>query len=208
MRGAVPAVTSPDEADALEIVAEATLPTVHGPFRVIAFDGFRDGRDHVALVRGDVRGRSNVLVRIHSECLTGDVMGSLRCDCRAQLEAAIAAIARDGFGAVLYLRQEGRGLGLTNKIRAYALQDEGLDTLDANTALGFKDDERGYEMAVDMIQCLGIESVRLMTNNERKVDGLRAGGVSVVERVPVRTEPTPFNAAYLRAKKLRFGHDL
>ena len=207
MRGAVPTV-SPEEADGLHIVAEATLPTVHGPFKVIAFEGFEDGRDHIALVRGDVRGRSNVLVRIHSECLTGDVMGSLRCDCRAQLEAAIGAIARDGVGAVLYLRQEGRGLGLTNKIRAYALQEEGLDTLDANTALGFKDDERSYDVAVEMIRCLGIESVRLMTNNERKVEGLRAGGVAVVERVPVRTEPTPFNAAYLRAKKIRFGHDL
>jgi GTP cyclohydrolase II len=201
-------VTSPEEADRLRIVAEAALPTVHGPFRVIAFDGFPDGRDHIALVRGDVRGKRDVLVRIHSECLTGDVMGSLRCDCRAQLEAAIAAIARDGVGAVLYLRQEGRGLGLTNKIRAYALQDDGLDTLDANTALGFKDDERSYEVAAEMIRCLGIESVRLMTNNERKVEGVRAGGVTVVERVPVRTDPTPFNAGYLRAKKIRFGHDL
>jgi len=156
-----------------------------------------------------VRGRSGVLLRIHSECLTGDVMGSLRCDCRAQLEAAIAAIARDGVGAVLYLRQEGRGLGLTNKIRAYALQDEGLDTVQANERLGFKPDQRDYGIGAQILRDLGIKTMRLLTNNPRKFIGLEGYGLSVVESVPLEVVPaSEFTRKYMKTKKDKLGHTL
>ena len=187
----------------LECLARATIPTRQGDFDAYVFPG-----EHVALVRGELRGKQGVLVRVHSECLTGEVFGSLKCDCKEQLDAAMVAIARAGEGAVLYLRQEGRGIGLANKIRAYALQSRGHDTVDANRLLGLPDDARRYDVARDMLAHLGVESVRLMTNNPGKVDGLRELGVRVVARVPVVVPANPHSAGYLEAKRLRMEHDL
>jgi GTP cyclohydrolase II len=164
--------------------------------------------EHVALVRGDLVGRENALVRVHSECLTSEVFGSLKCDCKEQLDAAMAAISRAGAGAVLYLRQEGRGIGLANKIRAYALQSRGHDTVDANRLLGLPDDARRYDAARDMLSHLGIASVRLMTNNPEKVKALESLGVRVSGRVPVIVPANPHSAGYLEAKRLRMEHDL
>jgi len=187
----------------LECLARAPIPTKHGEFDAYVFPG-----EHVALVHGDLRGKEGALVRVHSECLTSEVFGSLKCDCKEQLDAAMSAIARVGEGAVLYLRQEGRGIGLANKIRAYALQSRGHDTVDANRLLGLPDDARRYDVARDMLEHLGVESVRLMTNNPDKVDGLRQLGVQVVGRVPVIVAPNPHSAKYLEAKRLRMEHDL
>jgi GTP cyclohydrolase II len=184
-------------------LAQATIPTRHGDFQAHVFSD-----EHVALVHGDVRGRQAALVRVHSECLTSEVFGSLKCDCKEQLDGAMAAVARAGEGAVLYLRQEGRGIGLANKIRAYALQSDGHATVDANRMLGLPDDARRYDVARDMLAYLGIESVRLMTNNPGKVDGLRALGVRVVGRVPIVIAANPHSAKYLEAKRLRMEHDL
>jgi GTP cyclohydrolase II len=189
----------------MRVVATAALPTEFGEFRLVGFANPLDGREHVALVRGDVTG-PNVLVRLHSECLTGDAFGSLRCDCRAQLQAAQRRIAEHGRGVILYLRQEGRGIGLLNKIRAYALQEAGLDTVDANRALGFRDDERDYTVAAGMLAALDVDSVRLLTNNPDKVAQLRALGVSVVERVAHEMPSNPHNARYLATKARRSGH--
>jgi GTP cyclohydrolase II len=162
----------------------------------------------VALVFGDVTAKSAVLVRVHSECMTSEVFGSLKCDCKEQLEAAMAEVARRGAGVVLYLRQEGRGIGLGNKIRAYGLQSQGHDTVDANRLLGLPDDARRYDVARDMLEWLGVKSVRLMTNNPEKVDALRSLGVTVVGRVPVVIPPNPFSRGYLEAKRLRMQHEL
>jgi GTP cyclohydrolase II len=194
-----------------ELVAQATLPTRHGNFATYVFRA--PGKDsqeqeHVALVFGDVAGKEGVLVRVHSECITSEVFGSLKCDCKDQLEAAMAEVARAGSGAVLYLRQEGRGIGLANKIRAYALQSNGHDTVDANRLLGLPDDARRYDAARDMLEALGVKSVRLMTNNPEKVAALQSLGVEVVGRVPVVVPPTPHSVAYLEAKRLRMRHDL
>jgi GTP cyclohydrolase II len=189
----------------VRIGASARLPSRHGDFTVFAFES-SDGKEHGAVVKGDVVGQSAVPLRIHSECFTGDVMGSLKCDCREQLEAALDYIGTQERGVVLYLRQEGRGIGLVNKIRAYALQDAGLDTVEANHALGFDDDERRYDMAAQMIQELGIESVCLITNNPGKVEGLRQNGVVVEGRIPHRMNPNPHNERYLRTKKAKSGH--
>jgi GTP cyclohydrolase II len=164
--------------------------------------------EHVALVLGELRSREDVLIRVHSECMTSEVFGSLKCDCKEQLDAALAAIASAGAGAVLYLRQEGRGIGLVNKIRAYALQSDGHDTVDANRLLGLPDDARRYDVARDMLEYLGVASVRLMTNNPAKVASLRALGVRVVGRVPVVVPANPHSARYLEAKRLRMEHDL
>jgi GTP cyclohydrolase II len=164
-------------------------------------------REHVAIVGGELQGVSGALVRVHSECMTSEVFGSLKCDCKDQLDVALETIARKG-GAVLYLRQEGRGIGLANKIRAYALQSNGHDTVDANRLLGLPDDARRYDVARDMIEYLGMESVRLMTNNPDKVTALRALGVRVVGRVPVVVPPTQHSAGYLEAKRLRMAHEL
>jgi len=192
----------------MKIDTEANLPTRFGDFRVVTFTGDPDGKEHLALVRGDIRGRQDVPVRIHSECLTGDVLGSLRCDCRDQLIASLQAIGRMERGVVLYLRQEGRGIGLTNKIKAYALQDRGYDTIDANRMLGFRDDERDYAAAARMLRALGVESVQLMTNNPAKLRGLLDNGIQVSGRIPVVAEPNRHNVGYLTTKQRRAGHML
>jgi GTP cyclohydrolase II len=198
-------------------VATAPLPTRHGLFTTHVFasaahaadpDGTAPEREHVALVFGDVAGKSSILARVHSECMTSEVFGSLKCDCKEQLDAAMAEVARRGAGVILYLRQEGRGIGLGNKIRAYDLQSRGHDTVDANRMLGLPDDARRYDVARDMLEWLGVKSVRLMTNNPEKVAGLRALGVSVVARVPVVVAANPFSAGYLEAKRLRMAHEL
>ena len=190
----------------VRIVAMAELPTRFGDFHIIAFENNRDGKEHVAITKGDVIGARDVPVRLHSECLTGDALGSLRCDCRDQLEASLKAIGQMERGMVLYLRQEGRGIGLTNKIRAYSLQDEGLDTVEANHALGFRDDERDYAVAAHMLMSLQIESVQLMTNNPKKIDQLTQYGIDVTKRIPHIMEPNDHNRFYLETKAAKSGH--
>lgn len=190
----------------VRVVAMAELPTRFGQFHIVAFENNRDGKEHIAITKGDVIGASNVPVRLHSECLTGDVMGSLRCDCRDQLEAALKKISQLQRGVVLYLRQEGRGIGLINKIRAYSLQDQGLDTVEANLALGFRDDERDYAIAAHMLMALKIESVQLMTNNPKKIDQLTRYGVKVNGRIPHVMEPNKHNRFYLETKAAKSGH--
>jgi GTP cyclohydrolase II len=190
----------------VRIVAMAELPTRFGDFHIVAFENNHDGKEHVAITKGDVIGAQNVPVRLHSECLTGDVMGSLRCDCRDQLEAALKAIGQMEKGMVLYLRQEGRGIGLINKIRAYSLQDDGLDTVEANLALGFRDDERDYAVAAHMLMSLKIESIQLMTNNPKKISQLTQYGIQVNGRVPHIMEPNEHNRFYLETKAAKSGH--
>ncbi|MBN2118928.1 MAG: GTP cyclohydrolase II [Anaerolineales bacterium] len=190
----------------VRVVAMAELPTLFGQFHIVAFENNRDGKEHVAITKGDVIGASDVPVRLHSECLTGDVMGSLRCDCRDQLEAALKKIGQLEKGMVLYLRQEGRGIGLINKIRAYSLQDQGLDTVEANLALGFRDDERDYAVAAHMLMSLKIKSVQLMTNNPKKIDQLMSYGIKVIGRVPHIMEPNDHNRFYLETKAIKSGH--
>ncbi len=199
--------------------ASAAVPTKFGTFQTHAFrsvskasssrydDGER-AKEHVALVFGDIRGGTNVPVRIHSECMTSEVFGSLKCDCKEQLDAALTEVARRGAGAVLYLRQEGRGIGLANKLRAYELQAQGADTVDANRLLGLPDDAREYDAAVHMLDYFGVKSVELMTNNPAKVDALRSLGVTVVARLPVLIAPNPFSAGYLETKRIRMAHEL
>ncbi|RMH38777.1 MAG: GTP cyclohydrolase II [Deltaproteobacteria bacterium] len=184
--------------------AEADMPTARGPFRLVVYRA--GGDEHVAMVRGDVFGADRVLVRVHSECLTGETLGSLRCDCRAQLETALDRIAGEEQGILVYMRQEGRGIGLGNKVRAYALQDQGIDTVDANLALGFEADLRTYEIAAAILKDLGVRSVRLMTNNPDKVRGLEQAGVVVAEQVPHWVDTTEYSRAYVEAKKTRLGH--
>ncbi len=192
--------------DQFHPVAVAELPTGFGDFRVVAFTRDPQGKEHLALVRGNVRGASRVPVRVHSECLTGDVLGSLRCDCRDQLIASLEGIGKLPLGVLLYMRQEGRGIGLTNKIRAYALQDRGHDTIEANHLLGFGDDQRDYRMASQMLLALGVRSVYLMTNNPAKIRGLREHGIQVAGRIPVVMPPNRHNAKYLDTKQQRAGH--
>jgi len=187
-------------------VAEAMLPTPAGPFRVIAFENQVDHREHVALVKGDIAGKKNVLVRMHSECLTGDVFHSLRCDCGQQLHAAMRRIQEEGEGAVVYLRQEGRGIGLANKIRAYALQDQGQDTVEANESLGFKPDLRDFGIGAQILLDLGLSSIRLLTNNPRKVVGLEGYGLKITGREPIQVVPSDFNRRYLATKRDKLGH--
>jgi GTP cyclohydrolase II len=190
----------------VKIAAVADLPSRFGKFHVVAFRNDHGQEDHVAIVHGDPVGGANVPVRIHSECLTGDALGSLRCDCRDQLEGSLRAIAAEERGIVLYLRQEGRGIGLLNKLRAYGLQDHGLDTVEANLALGFRDDERDYAIAAHMLRLLEVRSVRLMTNNPRKVAALRALGVTVSGRIPLVISPNEHNRFYLETKARKSGH--
>jgi GTP cyclohydrolase II len=191
----------------VRIAAAAELPTRFGEFHAVGFWNPVDGKEHAAFVHGHeaVDGEA-VPVRIHSECLTGDAIGSLRCDCRDQLEGSLRQLASMPYGILLYLRQEGRGIGLTNKIRAYALQDHGLDTVQANVALGFHDDERDYSIAAHMLSSLGVRSVRLMTNNPRKLEGLRNLGIDVVGRIPLEIPPNRYNRAYLETKARKSGH--
>ncbi|MEA5444720.1 GTP cyclohydrolase II [Gammaproteobacteria bacterium AB-CW1] len=186
--------------------SECDMPTAHGCFRMHVFAEAGSGREHVALVMGDLGGEPAPLCRVHSECLTGEVLGSLRCDCGSQLDDALARIAALGRGILIYLRQEGRGIGLTEKIRAYALQDQGLDTVEANERLGFDADLRNYRPAVDILAWFGLPQVRLMTNNPSKLSALRAEGVEVVNREPIIADPTAHNEAYLRTKRDRMGH--
>lgn len=192
----------------VELYSRATLPTRHGDFWVFAFKNSKEPGEHVALVRGEVWGHARVPVRLHSECLTGDVFGSLKCDCRDQLERALVEISRAERGLILYMRQEGRGIGLANKIRAYDLQDQGLDTVEANLHLGFDDDMRAYDIAAEMLKLLRVESVVLMTNNLNKVAGLSSHGVEVADRVPIQTAPNEHNQRYLKTKRAKSGHML
>ena len=192
----------------VERVAETTMPTRHGAFRAIGYRSAVDGKEHVAMIKGDVEGGSDVLVRAHSECLTGDVFGSLRCDCGQQLDEALKLIEAAGCGVVLYLAQEGRGIGLLNKLKAYALQEDGFDTVDANIELGLPVDARDYGIAAEMLADLGVSSVRLLTNNPDKVDGLARHGVAVSSRLPIEHAAGEHNRDYLRTKADRLGHHL
>jgi 3,4-dihydroxy 2-butanone 4-phosphate synthase/GTP cyclohydrolase II len=190
-------------------VAEARIPTAHGAFRAVGYDSLLDGIEHVALVYGDLTDGADVLVRVHSECLTGDVFGSLRCDCGPQLDAALAAVAAEGRGVVLYMRgHEGRGIGLMHKLQAYQLQDAGADTVDANLALGVPADARDYGTGAQILVDLGVRSMRLLTNNPAKRVGLEGYGLTVVDRVPLPIWPNPENLHYLRTKRDRMGHEL
>lgn len=195
------------ESVVVETSARALLPTRHGKFEIVAF-ATSDGTKlaDVALVHGDVRAAEVVPVRLHSECLTGDVFGSLRCDCGEQLHRALEGIAAAPAGIVLYMRQEGRGIGIANKVAAYALQDRGLDTVDANRHLGFDDDLRSYDVAGAMLLALGVAHIDLITNNPRKVEGLRSAGIDVVRRTPLVVAARPENEAYLATKRARSGH--
>jgi GTP cyclohydrolase II len=190
----------------VRLVGVAQLPTRFGHFRIAAFWNNRDGKDHVAIIKGDVRGGEDVPTRLHSECLTGDALGSLRCDCRDQLESSLSKIGALDRGIVLYLRQEGRGIGLMNKVRAYALQDRGLDTVEANLALGFGDDERDYAIAAHMLRSLEVGSIQLMTNNPNKIKQLEQFGIRVSGRLPHVLPPNPYNQFYLETKAKRSGH--
>jgi GTP cyclohydrolase II len=190
----------------VHIEAMAELPTRFGDFHIVAFSNNKDNKEHVAIIKGDVIGADDVPVRLHSECLTGDAIGSLRCDCRDQLEAALKKIGEMERGMVLYLRQEGRGIGLTNKVRAYALQDQGLDTVEANHALGFRDDERDYAVAAHMIHSLKVNSIRLMTNNPKKIAQLEQHGVTIRERLPHILPMNEHNIFYLKTKAEKSGH--
>ena len=189
-------------------VATATLPTAHGAFTVAAYESVIDGETHVALVRGDIGDGDRVMVRVHSKCLTGDVFHSLRCDCGPQLDAAIEKIAKDGRGVLLYLNQEGRGIGLANKIRAYELQDQGMDTVQANEHLGFKADQRDYGIGAQILRDLGVRTMRLLTNNPRKFVGLEGYGLAVAETLPLEIPAQEFTKRYLKTKKDKLGHKL
>jgi 3,4-dihydroxy 2-butanone 4-phosphate synthase/GTP cyclohydrolase II len=188
--------------------ATAKLPTEHGDFDLVAYDNNVDGQTHVALVCGDLGDGKDVLVRVHSKCLTGDVFGSSRCDCGPQLDAALGRIATEGRGILLYLNQEGRGIGLTNKIRAYALQDQGLDTVEANERLGFKADQRDYGIGAQILRDLGVRTMRLLTNNPRKFVGLEGYGLAVAETLPLEIPASEFTKRYLKTKKDKLGHKL
>jgi 3,4-dihydroxy 2-butanone 4-phosphate synthase / GTP cyclohydrolase II len=190
----------------VERVVETTLPTVAGDFRVLGYRTANDDQHHMALVKGDVEGVEDVLVRVHSQCLTGDVFGSRRCDCGEQLEDALRRIEAEGRGVLLYLAQEGRGIGLINKLKAYALQDQGLDTVDANLELGLPIDLRDYGTGARILADLGLTSIRLLTNNPKKIVGLQGHGLRITDQVPIEHEPCEHNRAYLQTKADRMGH--
>jgi 3,4-dihydroxy 2-butanone 4-phosphate synthase/GTP cyclohydrolase II len=192
----------------VERVVATRLPTAFGEFTAVGYRSLLDDKHHVAMIKGEVAGAEDVLVRVHSECLTGDVFHSLRCDCGEQLEAAMAQIEREGCGVLLYLSQEGRGIGLLNKLRAYKLQEEGLDTVDANVALGLPADLRDYGIGAQILVDLGLSSIRILTNNPKKIHGLEGYGLSVTEQLPIQSVPNPHNEEYLRAKRERMGHVL
>ncbi len=186
--------------------AEAELPTEFGHFRIIAYSNDVDGKEHVALVKGEVAGKENVLVRVHSECLTGDTFLSKRCDCGLQLHEALRRIEQEGCGVLLYIRQEGRGIGLLNKIKAYALQDQGLDTVEANRRLGFREDLRDYGIGAQILKDLGLTTIRLLTNNPKKVVGLEGYGLRITQQIPLEVPPNEHNWRYLITKKEKLGH--
>lgn len=190
----------------VERAAEANMPTKYGDFQIIGYVNKLNGEHHIALVKGDVSSEEPILVRVHSECLTGDVFGSMRCDCGEQYAAAMERIAQEGQGVLLYMRQEGRGIGLINKLKAYALQDQGMDTIEANLALGFPEDMRDYGIGAQILADLGVKKIRLMTNNPRKLSGLTGYGLEIVERVPIQMNHNEVNAYYLKTKKEKLGH--
>ncbi len=192
----------------VERVVSTRLPTTFGEFEAVGYRSLVDDKHHVAMVKGDVAGHDDVLVRVHSECLTGDVFHSLRCDCGEQLEAALATIEREGAGVLLYLSQEGRGIGLLNKLRAYRLQEDGLDTVDANLELGLPADLRDYGIGAQILHDLGLTSIRILTNNPKKIIGMEGYGLSVSDQIPIEPVPNPHNVGYLRAKRERLGHTL
>jgi 3,4-dihydroxy 2-butanone 4-phosphate synthase/GTP cyclohydrolase II len=192
----------------VERVVSTRLPTAFGEFAAVGYRSLIDNKHHVALVKGEVAGADDVLVRVHSECLTGDVFHSLRCDCGEQLESALSMIEREGSGVLLYLSQEGRGIGLLNKLRAYKLQEEGLDTVDANLRLGLPADLRDYGIGAQILVDLGLTSIRILTNNPKKISGLAGYGLSVADQLPIEHVPNPHNEAYLRAKREKLGHTL
>ncbi len=194
------------DACCVQLVAIANLPSRFGDFQICGFVSPCDGKEHTAIIKGDIIGKHGVVTRVHSECLTGDVMGSKRCDCRDQLLESLKIIEKEGTGVLLYLRQEGRNIGLTEKIKAYSLQDHGYDTIDANIHLGYKPDERDYGIAANILKNLQVESIKLLTNNPEKIQQLIAAGIQVDERLPLIIEPSEFNRAYLETKAAKSGH--
>lgn len=192
----------------INLVAVADLPSLYGSFMILGFANNKDHRDHIAVVKGDVDGKEDVLTRLHSSCLTGDALGSMRCDCGPQLHTSLALMEEEGQAILLYMQQEGRGIGLVNKIKAYQLQDAGFDTYDANLHLGFEPDERDYEVSAAMLRKLGVKSTKLLTNNPDKVKQLRSYGVTIKSMVPLELPVHEFDEEYMRTKKERFGHQL
>ncbi len=192
----------------IQNLVQTRIPTQHGEFILHYYSNTLDDKEHIAFVKGDVRGKSNVLVRIHSECFTGDVLGSLRCDCGEQLDMALEMIEKAGSGVLVYMRQEGRGIGLLNKLKAYNLQDQGMDTVDANIHLGHEADERQYDIAALILEALGVESVNLITNNPHKIDALKQLGVDVTQRIPIQPSIHNDNRHYLKTKVNKMHHML
>lgn len=192
----------------VQLVAVAEFPTNHGIFKILGFTNNKDKKDHTMIVKGDVSGKENVMTRVHSSCATGDALGSLRCDCGPQLRMSMEKIEDNGLGIIVYMQQEGRGIGLTNKIKAYMLQDQGMDTYEANVALGFAPDERDYEVTAAMLKRLAVKSINLLTNNPDKIEQLVNYGISVPTTINLELETTPFNMKYFVTKRDKFGHEL